>query len=86
VATQPQPRALDASVAAALGEAGVAPAVAGLPEGDSRRSAAGDYLFLISQGTVDVDTGIGGHDILPGRSLKTHILAPRQTVVLDLRE
>jgi len=85
VATQPQPSALDAIIAAALGEAGVAPATAPLPEGVEAQRR-GDYLFLINQGVVDIDTGIGGHDILTGRSPKTYILGPRQTVVLDLHE
>jgi beta-galactosidase len=85
VATQPQQSALDAIIAAALGEAGVASAIARLPEGVEAQRR-GDYLFLINQGVVDIDTSIGGHDILTGRSLKNHILAPRQTVVLDLHE
>jgi hypothetical protein len=66
VATQPQPSALDAIIAAALGEAGVAPAIARLPEGVEAQRR-GDYLFLINQGVVDIDTSIGGRH--PHRSV-----------------
>jgi beta-galactosidase len=80
VATRPDDDGVAGVVDALLTEAGVAPVVAGLPQGvEAVRRRADDgtgFLFLINHTTHDVDVPAAGHELLRGQDVSARLTLP----------
>jgi beta-galactosidase len=80
VATQPEPSAIDAILAAVFAGR-VSPVVTGLPAG-VEAARRGEFLFLTNMGLEAVETSVSGQDLLSGTTSDRHSLAPYATLVL----